>query len=333
MLKTFYSPQRIEDITLSHEKSSSSQALKSDSDFLNSLKNACEEKFQQAKLAFISESPVSNKNSAKNFGKNNNVICKEDVIVCTPKEPNKKKLKSSSKVSKDDIENHLNTLNSFFSRADESSDSIAGVPSVTVKRVSLNQKDLVSEIDQVGINIDSGRIGTIAVNSDLNSSSSSILGGNVMNQSSTRSNLVSEMNGVSSKFDSERISPFALDSKLCSNGKSVPAGSPTHFSLNQNNFISGMHKVGSDPENKTVVDGLRLNSNSVSRDGIANRKRHFSDSSISSVRLDEDVLKRPALDLDNQNGDMWSRGVHPSGGLFQFKVCLFFVFILLFFIN
>lgn len=224
---------------------------------MDSLKTACDEKLQQTKLSSVQMLPITapqknpdNKNTAplpNSSQVNNNSFSKRDIIqVTTPDENRKKKLKSTLKISKTDISNHINTLKSFLSSQNKNSDSspsdfaLNGLPKVTVERLP-SFENVFAPREKEG-----------EVSGDVDKTS-------------------------------------------------------THF----------------------VNVNLCLEANEAFDISKSSHKRHSSESSISAEKLDENTAKRPVLEMNEQNGDLWSRGVHPSG-LFEVIFIVFFCYFLYF---
>lgn len=143
------------------------------SDFLDTLKNKCDDKFHQTKILYLAESPVTGKKNAldndlsivyNSFQRRENPIVKKDLT----KEPCKKKMKTSFHAS-NDVQNHLTSLKNYFSqdKINDNNMSLTSVPTVTVERISSIPKSSSSEALIPDSSNDSNKITSFAVSTNI----------------------------------------------------------------------------------------------------------------------------------------------------------------------
>lgn len=144
------------------------------SDFLDSLKNKCDNKFHQTKILYLDESPATAKQNLldndirivyNSSQKRENPIVKKDLT----KEPCKKKIKTSIHASKDDIQNHLTSLKNYFSqdKINDNNMPLTSVPTVTVERITSTPKTSSSEAAIPDSSTDSNKITSFAVSTNI----------------------------------------------------------------------------------------------------------------------------------------------------------------------
>lgn len=144
------------------------------SDFLDSLKNKCDDKFRQTKILYLDESPVTGKKNLldndisivyNSSQRRENPIVKRDLS----KEPCKKKIKTSFHASKDDVQNHLTSLKNYFSqdKINDNNTLLASVPTVTVERITSVPKISSSEAVVPDSSTDSNKITSFAVSTNI----------------------------------------------------------------------------------------------------------------------------------------------------------------------
>lgn len=144
------------------------------SDFLDSLKNKCDDKFHQTKILYLAESPVTGKKNLldndvsvvyNSSQRRENPIVKKDLN----KEPSKKKLKTSFHASKDDFQNHLTSLKNYFSQDKINDNNMlpTSVPTVTVERISSIPKSSSSGAVISDSSTDSNSVTSFAVSTNI----------------------------------------------------------------------------------------------------------------------------------------------------------------------
>lgn len=270
------------------------------SDFLTTLKNNCELKTQQSKLTFVNDcvkfaSQIDNAIEKKGTTKmTSNPMQKEDIIkIDGLNEPRKKKLKTNFKVSSNDINNHIASLKDFFANEDQINNSqnknlpvsVPHMPKVTVQRnASIKSGENISEVNESlskVCNIQSNRISTFAVSTNLSSGSTDNSSPPLQNKNILNTSL-----------------QFQKDSD-CSG--------ENNFEINKS--LSSVNNPCSD---KIV---LPINANSKTdkdNPSVPFEGRHTSNSSALPEKSNKSTVSN-----SEQNGDLWSRGIHPSGETIQ----------------